>query len=152
MSRRLTILLVVLALLGLASALVAYTGGVRVYVDGEPLAAQAIISDGVTYVPLRAVSEAFGVAVEWDQARRSVYVGERPSLDHLGSAPSPAKRPAATQPKAKPKPQKKDVVHITRTGAKYHRAGCRYLSKSDIPIERSEAIARGYEPCKVCKP
>jgi endonuclease YncB( thermonuclease family) len=45
-----------------------------------------------------------------------------------------------------------DIVHITLTGRKYHRAGCRYLSKSDIPISRQEAIARGYEPCKVCRP
>ena len=45
-----------------------------------------------------------------------------------------------------------DIVHITRTGEKYHRAGCRYLSKSDIPIERAEAIRRGYTPCSVCRP
>ena len=45
-----------------------------------------------------------------------------------------------------------DIVYITKTGKKYHRAGCRYLSKSAIPIERKEAIARGYTPCSVCKP
>ncbi len=45
-----------------------------------------------------------------------------------------------------------DIVYITKTGRKYHRAGCRYLSKSAIPIERKEAIARGYTPCSVCKP
>lgn len=42
--------------------------------------------------------------------------------------------------------------YITRTGAKYHRAGCRYLSKSMIPISLQDAKARGYEPCSVCKP
>jgi len=45
-----------------------------------------------------------------------------------------------------------DIVYITRTGAKYHRAGCRYLSQSCIRIERVEAIRRGYTPCSVCHP
>jgi len=45
-----------------------------------------------------------------------------------------------------------DTVYITNTGAKYHRAGCRYLSKSCISISRSEAIDQGYTPCSVCKP
>lgn len=45
-----------------------------------------------------------------------------------------------------------DIVYITRTGSKYHRANCRYLSQSKIPIERSIAISQGYTPCSVCKP
>jgi len=44
------------------------------------------------------------------------------------------------------------TVHITRTGKKYHREGCRYLSKSDIPIDLATAKARGYTPCSVCNP
>ena len=43
-------------------------------------------------------------------------------------------------------------VHITRTGKKYHNAGCGYLSKSDIPIALDDAKAQGYEPCKKCHP
>ncbi|MFC1862163.1 MBL fold metallo-hydrolase [Chloroflexota bacterium] len=45
-----------------------------------------------------------------------------------------------------------DTVYITRTGAKYHRGSCRYLSQSKIAIERQEAISRGYTPCSVCRP
>ena len=45
-----------------------------------------------------------------------------------------------------------DIVYITRTGTKFHRAGCRYLRHSAIPIRRSDAIAQGYEPCSVCRP
>lgn len=45
-----------------------------------------------------------------------------------------------------------DTVYITATGNKYHRAGCRYLKDSSIPISRSDAIAQGYTPCKVCNP
>lgn len=43
-------------------------------------------------------------------------------------------------------------VYITEHGDKYHLAGCKYLRKSQIPISRSDARARGYTPCKICKP
>jgi hypothetical protein len=43
------------------------------------------------------------------------------------------------------------TVYITRTGKKYHQAGCRYLSKSQIPMSLKDAKAR-YSPCSVCNP
>lgn len=42
------------------------------------------------------------------------------------------------------------TVYITNTGEKYHRNGCRYLKKSQIPISLSDAQARGYTACKKC--
>lgn len=45
-----------------------------------------------------------------------------------------------------------NTVYITQTGEKYHRDGCRYLSKSKIPVDLSSAIASGYTPCSVCNP
>ena len=45
-----------------------------------------------------------------------------------------------------------DTVYITNTGAKFHRDGCSSLRMSRIPISRSDAIARGYEACKNCRP
>ena len=70
----------------------------------------------------------------------------------LWASESP-KEPAEPTTKEQPPNQgKSDIVYITNTGEKYHRAGCRYLKKSSIPISRSEAIARGYTACKVCKP
>ena len=44
------------------------------------------------------------------------------------------------------------TVYITRTGAKYHRAGCSSLSRSSIPIKLRDAVARGYGPCSRCRP
>lgn len=44
------------------------------------------------------------------------------------------------------------TVYITRTGKKYHRAGCGYLSRSMIPISLKEAVSRGYTPCSRCNP
>jgi len=49
-------------------------------------------------------------------------------------------------------PQTEKIVYVTKTGKKYHRLGCHYLSKSCIPISLTEAKRRGYTPCKVCKP
>lgn len=44
-----------------------------------------------------------------------------------------------------------DTVYVTKTGSKYHRDGCRYLSKSKIPISLSDA-EKSYSPCSVCSP
>ena len=44
------------------------------------------------------------------------------------------------------------IVYITATGECYHRAGCRYLSHSKIPISLKAAKAQGYRPCSVCDP
>jgi len=44
------------------------------------------------------------------------------------------------------------TVYVTRTGEKYHRDGCRYLSRSKIAVSLKEAVARGFGPCSVCKP
>lgn len=48
--------------------------------------------------------------------------------------------------------QKETTVYITRTGKKYHRSNCQYLSRSKIATTKSEAVKNKYEPCKVCKP
>lgn len=46
---------------------------------------------------------------------------------------------------------KDETVYVTKSGKKYHREGCRYLSKSKIPMPLSEAAKR-YSPCSVCQP
>lgn len=51
-----------------------------------------------------------------------------------------------------PTEEKKSVtVYVTRTGSKYHRAGCRYLRRSSIPMSLEDAKQR-YSPCSVCNP
>lgn len=44
------------------------------------------------------------------------------------------------------------TVYRTKTGEKYHRSGCRHLSKSQIAISIEDARAMGLTPCKVCNP
>ena len=65
----------------------------------------------------------------------------------IAPAPSPAQAPA--QPAANA-----DTVYVTAKGKAYHTATCPDLtnSKTKHPIPRSEAISRGYRPCKTCKP
>ena len=43
-----------------------------------------------------------------------------------------------------------DVVYITDSGEKYHRAGCQYLVQSAREISLSDAEKLGYEPCSQC--
>jgi micrococcal nuclease len=44
-----------------------------------------------------------------------------------------------------------ETVYVTSTGTKYHRAGCRYLARSMIPIDLSNAV-QSYGPCSHCRP
>ena len=44
------------------------------------------------------------------------------------------------------------IVYITNTGTKYHREACNSLRRSKIPVTLEQAIERGYEPCRNCKP
>lgn len=44
------------------------------------------------------------------------------------------------------------TVYITKSGEKYHLAGCRYLSKSCIKTTLKEAVNKGLDPCSVCNP
>lgn len=42
------------------------------------------------------------------------------------------------------------IVYVTRTGSKYHSAGCQYLKKSCIEKDLSVAQSQGYTPCSKC--
>ena len=150
-SRRVLLLATILCLVA-AAHLLAASQGIRVYVDGERVQGEALLQNGRTYLPVRAVGEALGCTVQWDAADKAVYIqrgGAAAPVARAPTAPVPS-APATVAPA--PRVAAEDTVHVTRTGSKYHRAGCRYLSKSDIPMERAEAIAQGHTPCKVCKP
>lgn len=65
--------------------------------------------------------------------------------------------PVAVVPFARPALQdqgdtKTQTVYVTRTGKRYHRDGCRYLASSRIAMSLKDAKAKGYTPCKVCRP
>lgn len=72
-------------------------------------------------------------------------------VNNTTSPPPKIETPIYT-PKPQPTKPKELTVFVTRTGEKYHLAGCRYLRKSQIPMSLSEAKNSGYEPCSVCGP
>lgn len=48
-------------------------------VNGNPV--EPFVSNGTTYLPVRAISEALGKTVDWDENTNSVYIGEKPSKE-----------------------------------------------------------------------
>lgn len=60
---------------------------IQIVIDGEKLTPKDVngkivhpfLSEGTTYLPVRAVSEALGQQVEWDGINRIVYIGEKPT-------------------------------------------------------------------------
>ena len=65
-----------------------------------------------------------------------------PALPSVAQAPAPQQQPQS----------KEQVVYITKTGKKYHRANCRYLSRSKIGTTLKDAKGNGYTACSVCSP
>lgn len=84
-----------------------------------------------------------------------IEVNKSPSKAVASASAPPTKTPA-TKPKSTNPPStgtttpKTTTVYGTATGSKYHKSGCRYLSKSKIPMTLSEAKASGLTACSVC--
>lgn len=88
-----TLLVVSLAtpVIAAASKTIEVFTGVKIYVDDKQLnptdvngnPVDVFIYNGTTYLPVRAVSDAVGKAVQWDGATQSVYLGK-----HSSSSPS----------------------------------------------------------------
>lgn len=57
---------------------------IKIYADGNLVNTngdnEAFIYNGTTYLPVRAVGEAFNKAVEWDGSTSSVYIGTKPFI------------------------------------------------------------------------
>lgn len=118
-----------------------FVNGVELQPDVPPR-----VIAGRTMVPIRAVAEALGIEVAWDEDYRAVIVGPLAlSLSTLVAGAPADPEPGGGSSAA-------ITVYVTKTGEKYHRAGCRYLSKSCIPMSLADAKAAGYGPCSVCGP
>jgi len=63
------------------------TESIRVFIEGTLITprdargniVQPLLIDGTTFLPVRAIGEAFGRTVEWDSAGQNVFVGTRPA-------------------------------------------------------------------------
>lgn len=69
----------------------------------------------------------------------------------LGTLPSKSTPAPAIREQVQQADTKTAEVYITKTGTKYHRENCRYLSRSMIPIDLKSA-KDGYGACSVCSP
>lgn len=102
--------------------------------------------------------------IEFEPVFVDPYSGER--TDEETTAPEPEEQPIEQEPVVEtpdtvvetdpiappvvePEPQGQ-IVYITNTGTKYHRAGCRYLEESCIETTLERAENNHMEPCKVC--
>jgi hypothetical protein len=69
----------------------------------------------------------------------------------LGALVAPlAPTSAAPREPASTTQKQECTVYITRTGKRYHRAGCHYLHHGAVAMTREEALKRGLTPCHVC--
>ena len=73
-------------------------------------------------------------------------------LDGTTGSASSGSDSSATENSAADSSNSETVVHITATGKKYHRAGCRTLKKSDTEVTLDEAKSMGLSPCGICNP
>ena len=53
---------------------------------------------------------------------------------------------------AVPSPSEETTVYSTKTGSKYHQAGCGYLKSSKVAISIDDAKKQGLMACSVCRP
>lgn len=93
----------VLIVAGVATGAARYTpakvdvvyGDIQVYVDGKKLDTRGVepfllADQGVLVVPVRALGEALGKAVTWDEANGAVYLGRVPEQIPAPAPPTPA--------------------------------------------------------------
>jgi endonuclease YncB( thermonuclease family) len=84
-----------------------------------------------------------------DKSNETILPGKPNEPNKPAAKPLSVVTPAGDNPK---EPGNDDViVYVTKSGTKYHSLGCRFLSKSAIPMKLKEAKAK-YSPCSVCKP
>lgn len=90
----------------------------------------------------------FGRMDKFRQLQREAAEGDRGLWAGHASGDVAAVSALSGEPQTAPGTE---TVYATRTGAKYHRAGCRHLARSQILMSLKEAAAR-YGPCSVCRP
>lgn len=74
------------------------------------------------------------------------------TLAQPNAPPTDTAEEAEEQQTTESKAVQSETVYITKTGTKYHRDGCRFLSKSKIAVLLEEIDMEKYTPCSVCNP
>ena len=79
---------ILMASVSFAANYTAIQAGFKIFVNGAEFKPSnpAVVIDGRTYLPLRAIGDALGVKVNWNDAKKQVEVGEPPKI-----TPTPVK-------------------------------------------------------------
>ncbi len=137
----------------------------------------AQIVNNITYLPIRAVFEAFGANVYWNQTAQTVmvstYGNDFTSLQNdtqTHNAGNGSFEPVPTQPttvqtaapkKITPAPTPNLSITNSYVGNKnskiFHRSNCSFVNRmsnrNKVPFNsRNVAVNSGYRPCKKCRP
>lgn len=89
---------------------------------------------------------------EGSQSSAGSGAGESGSSGSTTGSTSSGSDSSAAENSAADSSNSETMVHITATGKKYHRAGCRTLKKSDTEVTLEEAKSMGLSPCGICNP
>ncbi|HRM16972.1 MAG TPA: DNA/RNA non-specific endonuclease [Agathobacter rectalis] len=89
---------------------------------------------------------------EGSQSSDGSGAGESGSSSSTTGSVSSGSDSSAAENSAADSSNSETMVHITATGKKYHRAGCRTLKKSDTEVTLDEAKSMGLSPCGICNP
>ena len=109
-------------------------------VNGNPV--EPFIIGGTTYLPIRAISNAFGLDVDWDGTTQTVIL-THPSAAQPEPVPTPDPTPTPDSPSYN------GTIYITPTGKRYHYDGnCN--GGTYIPSTLKEALRLGLTPCEKC--
>lgn len=137
---------------------------ISIVINGEKISPKDVagntvepfIIDGTTYLPVRAISEALALYVQWDGNTNTVILSTKAPVEPGDNEGQADNKPADTEPNDTPIKTSGTYVGSINSD-KYHYPSCRYANKIE-PESRiwfdseSEAIAAGYSPCGVCKP
>ncbi len=89
--------------------------------------------------------------ISWDISSQSVYSEYVKELRHTketsGALYTKASENGCSLPHSTA-----TIVHVTRTGKKFHKENCRFVRTGARPISRAEALKLGYTACSVCNP
>ena len=109
----------------LAANFDAFTATFPIYINGEEWETDspAVVIEGRTYLPLRALGDALSVDVNWNEKEFRVEI-------------------------AKPE----EIYVITEQGGKYHRTNCPAIKLVKEYLTKDKAESLGYDPCGLCQP
>jgi len=87
-----------------------------------------------------------------DGSQAGASAGDTGSSGSITGSAASGSYSSAAENSAADSSNSETMVHITATGKKYHRAGCRTLKKSDTEVTLDEAKSMGLSPCGICNP